>query len=101
MTMAISSALPLLKIISSVEKRIPEFTRITSSPYFSKRLLTREENDSITLTLSLTFLQDMNEPIENLDQRVLDAILESREESGLEESLTDVSVNLLSWRRGV
>lgn len=98
--MSVSNSHSLYKIVHSVEKRIPEFASVTSGSYFSKRLQAREENGQITLALSLAFLQDMVHPVENLDERVLAAILDSREENDLLASLTDVSVNLLSWKQG-
>lgn len=98
--MSTSNSLSLLKIISSIEERVPEFAKIAASPDFHKKLTTREVDDELSQTLSLVYLQQHYEPFENLDERVLAAVVETLEENELSDKLVDISINLLTWKRG-
>jgi len=96
----IANPLPLFKVINVIESRVPEFRRIVDGQHFFKSISPREEKGVVTYALSIAFLQDEVHFVKNLDQRILDAIVAAIEDGSLDKSLTDVAVNLSTWRRG-
>lgn len=92
----------LSRILAQISTDVPGFYRVGSGKYFQRKLVDYEDVDGKTkLALSLIFVQENNNPIEELDEKVFDSVRSLLEKLKLTLIVNDVVVNLLHSRDGI
>lgn len=80
---------------------VPELSKIVESGFFDARVVTYKDFDSgVRVAVGLSFLQDYEDFIPDLDDQVAAAIVGELEKNNLQLVFNDICVNSIQYRNG-
>jgi hypothetical protein len=95
------SSTGLKHIVKKVFNTTSDFSNLWNSDFFITRIKNYKDNDGKTkVAIGISFLQDYLAPIEEIDEKLLDSLLNEIENHNLELIFNDVTVNFIQVRDG-
>lgn len=77
------------------------FQEIIKSDFYNTRVKAYLDEDfSVKIAVGVSYLQDSNNPIDNLDSKVINTLFEELIQNNLDLLINDISVNELQLRNG-